>query len=638
MALRVTQLHEVNSRLTTMKGRMAHQHEMMRAVDDWRHLNVGALEQRVWGGVKENEKTRNKRRTIITTHIAATTDTVVAFLSSKKPRITTMPRDPRRLSDIDTANANERIHDLVWQTIDRDRPVSLLRAITEYNTNRGVIVLKGIWLSPEERGEVRRTIAPPDDLAVEYEETVVPGGFPLLVEALDPLDCFWTLGRDDLCIEFAHEQTFPWEIVCDMFPDIYDHPDFKSQLSTGLAINGGTCKVVDYWTTERNIILIDGRIYKNAEHRYGEVPFIVELTDPRVLRNGAGPVEKVGVPFCYDMVNPATHLSWAESLSASHLNNTAIGLMEHAGIDPHISPYFGLAEGDTEPSYKMIVDYGPDGVIVPTFYGERLRYVNPPRIVDVLEVYKQSRVRDLSLVSFPESILSGAQVADVSGYAYAQMKQAAMARVEGPRMAGDRALSRLMNMLNRIVVKNWDYLDDETMILFGINERGKDTAIEVTVEDFENSGPVRVELQPEIPINKEQEEALILQKVSVGLLSKLTAMEMLGDVQDPSAEMKRIYFEKFSEQDLNTMLAVVHQYMQDNNLTQMQPRQQPQPDPNALDSMPPGVGMTGEPGAPQPSVPPEEPASGGMQSSSMQPSPEDIPPEFIEMLRNRRAA
>ena len=270
----------------------------------------------------------------------------------------------------------------------------------------------------------------------------------------------------------------------------------------------------------------------------------------------------------------------------------------------------------------MIVEFGPDGAIVPMFYGERLRYVDPPRIVDVLEVYKQSRVRDLSLVSFPESILSGAQVADVSSYAYAQMKQAAMARVEGPRMAGDRALSRLMNMLNRIVVKNWDYLDDETMILFGINERGKDTAIEVTVEDFENSGPVRVELQPEIPINKEQEEALILQKVSVGLLSKLTAMDMLGDVQDPSAEMKRIAFEQFSMQDPTTLMAVVHQYMQENNLTQMQPRQQPQPDPNGLDSneldsMPPGVGMTGEPGAPQPSVPPEEPASGhGMEAQA----------------------
>ena len=637
MALRVTQLHEVNSRLTTMKSRMAHQHEMMRAVDDWRHLNIDALEQRVWGGVKENEKTRNKRRTVITTHIAATTDTLNAFLSSKKPRITTMPRDPRRLADIDTANANERIHDLVWQTIDRDRPVSLLRAINEYNINRGAIVLKGIWLSPEERGEVRRTIPAPDEMSDEYEETVVPGGFPLLVEALDPLDCFWTLGRNDLCIEFAHEQTFPWEIVCDMFPDIYDHPDFKGMLGTGLAINGGTCKVIDYWTTERNIILIDGRIYKNAPHNYGEVPFVVELTDPRVLRNGSGPVEKVGIPFCYDMVGPATMLAWAESLSASHLDNTAIGLLEHSGIDPYTSPYFGVAEGDTDPSYHFDVEFGPDGQIVPAFNSERFRYLDPPRIVDVLEVYKQSRVRDLSLVSFPESILSGAQTADVSGYAYAQMKQAAMARVEGPRMSGDRAMSRLMNMLNRITIKNWDYLDDQTMILFGINERGKDTALEVTIEDFENSGPVRVELQPEIPINKEQEEALIIQKVTIGLLSKLTAMDMLGDVQDPSAEMKRIAFEQFSMQDPNTLMAVVHQYMQENSLIQMQPRQQPQAqpglDPNGLGPMPPDAGMTGEPGVPQSSVPPEEPASGGMGLS-----PDDLPPEFLQMLRNRRAA
>src|SRR5690606_12633596 len=137
-------------------------------------------------------------------------------------------------------------------------------------------------------------------------------------------------------------------------------------------------------------------------------------------------------------------------------------------------------------------------------------------------------------------------------------------------MAADRAMSRLMNMLNRITIKNWDYLDDQTMILFGINERGKDTALEVTIEDFENSGPVRVELQPEIPINMEQEEALIIQKVTIGLMAKLTAMDMLGDVQDPSAEMNRIAFEQFSMQDPNTLMAVVHHYMQENNLIQMQ--------------------------------------------------------------------
>lgn len=624
MALRVETLSDITSRLTVLKRRLQRQHEVMEKVEHWRHLDVEMLRDLIMGGVKEN----SPLRIIVPTHIAATTDTVVAFTSSKRPRITTLPRDPRRLADIDAANANERLHDFLWQTIDRDRPISLLREINEYNIHRGVIVIKGLWLSPEERGEVRYEVRTDDPAIEPYEEVIQPGGFPLFAQALDPLDCYWTLGRDEVVIEFAHEQTFPWDVVCDMFPDIYDHPDFKQHLASGVVtLSGGDCKVVDYWTRERNIVLVDGKIYKNAPHNYGEVPVIVELTDPRMIRDGTGgPMQKIGVPFCLDMVDPLTHLAWAESAAASHLAEVAIATLEHSGIDPMFSPYWGVRPGETEPSYNFVAEFGPGARVVPLFGAERLRYMDPPRIVDVLEVFKQSRVRDASLVSFPESILSGAQTADVSGYAYAQMKQAAMARVEGPRMAGDRALTRFMNLLNRIIVRNWDYLDDEPMLLMGIGGNGREATIEARVEDFENAGPVRVELQPEIPINKEQEEALVLQKVSVGLLSKLSAMDMLGDVQDPSAELKRIAFEQFAMQDPATMAALARQYAQENGLAQMQPRPQPM---TGMAPSSPGAGMTGEPVAPQSPVPPE-PASGGEGGI-----PANIPPQLLAMLQGR---
>lgn len=627
MALRVKTLTDITSRMQTLRTRLERQHREMERVESWRHLDVEALTEEVWGDTDENAP----RRTIIPTHIAATTDTVVAFLSSKEPRITTAPKDPRRLADIDAANANERIHTSLWYTLDRDRNVSMLREASEYDVHRGVIVFKALWLSPEERGEKRETVRPEIDMSAygiesaPYEQVIEPGGLPPMVQVLDPLDCFWTLGRDDRVIEFAHEQTFTWDIVCDMFPDIYDHPDFKQRLaSSTTVIQGGPCKVVDYWNETDNIVLIDNRIYKQVPHGYGEVPVVVELVDPRIIRNESGPPQKIGSPFCADMVDSLTHMAWAESASASHLAEVAIATLVHRGLDPSLSPYWAVKEGERNPSYNAIVNTGAGGRIMPLFYNEELRYLNPPPIVDVLELFKQSRVRDASLVSFPESILSGAQTADVSGYAYAQMKQAAMARVEGPRMALDRALTRLMNLLNRIIIANWDYLDDEPMVLVGRNEKGVEAPVEVRLEDFQNAGPVRVEVQPEIPINKEQEEALILQKVSVGLLSRLTAMDMLGDVQDPSAEMKRIAFETFQQQDPATMAALARSYMQENDLLPVQPRQQP------VSAMPPDGGMTGGPVAPQQSVPPD-PASGGMPETGA----EMNPMMMMQMMRSR---
>lgn len=580
MPVPVSTLTDVKSRVSALKRRMEARKAEMLELDPWRHLTVDDVTTSIWRNYPENAR----RRTIMRPHIASTTDTVVAFLSGKRPTITVTAKNSTSLIQTNRANVNERIGAALFDTMDRDRDVPLIAETAEYDVHRGEIIGMALWLNPEERGEKRYDPEDDDDFdpldPLTYEPQVIdPGKFPLVMHIFDPADCAWAVGSDGRTIEFVREYKATFLELCDTWPDLHDHKDFKTYYTPSQA--DSALLVTDYWNETHNAIIINNVLFKKpTEHGYPRLPVVIELAKPRVIRNGTDVVRREGTPFCQPMLGAIADSSWADSMLASHLEETAIATLVHEGLTDE-SPYMQRDETTGEPQYTAVVDLSTGARIMPTFNNERFKYLEPPQVSGPYQDFRMSRVSDMSLVSFPESILSGAQTADVSGYAYSQMKQAALARVEPYRMALDRFWSRMLTLTNEIIVANWDYLADNPLTLATIVGDASDAEeqLAVTVEDFESIGSIRVVIHPEVPINKEQEEGLVFQKVSLGLLSKLAAMDKLGDVQDPVADIERMAFESFAMSDPATMAALAKNYMRKNGLTEQQPVPPPQPPP-----------------------------------------------------------
>lgn len=603
----------------------------MDALDPWRHLEVDALEAEIWHDVPEHAK----RWTVAIPYIASTTDTVVAFLSGKRPQITVAPKAPNSLTSQNRANANERLGAALFDTLDRDRSTSLLAESAEYDVHRGHLVGKILYLSPEERGEDRAEVEPqidPEALFLEdpVPEEVVVGDqrFPLFVQLLDPRDCAWNLGRDNRVIEFVHEYTAPFSLLCDQWPDLAEMNGFDHYRRADSYDNLVT--VIDYWNEDINAILVDQQFYKRpTPHLYPRIPFVVELVHVRKVRdNGRNTTEYEGVPFCSPMLNAIRQASRADSISASYLEEAAFSTVVHEGIDPEKSPYW---QRDKDGTYDYIaqIDHSTGARLVPAFNNERFRYMEPPPIVPTLQEFKQARQRDLSLVSFPESILSGAQVADVSGYAYSQMKQAAIARIEPYRIALDRFWSRMLLLANDLIAHFWDYLSSDTIFLSAIGAEGSEELVEVSQADFQAIGGIRVVIKPEVPINQEAEWGLIFQMYSMGLISAQTAMDQIGLVQDPDAELKRVAFEMMQKMDPSVNAAVAMQYMQENGITPAQPAPPPTPPASpAAPMLPPGMGGMAPGGASGPAADPTQapPAAPGAMPMG------GLPPELAALL------
>ncbi len=610
----------------------------MRSLESWRHLIETDLVGEIWG---DDPPAAASRWTIVKPDIASVTEAVVAILAGRDPHITSIPVDATMLNNQEAADRNERVNEALFHTLDRNRSVSLLAESAEYAVHRGVICGAYTWLSPKERGEERTT---PDRLLQSVfgpasPPTITkPGDFPVLPRLLDPLDCYYVLGKDDKVIEFMHEYQASWDYLCDFFPDLEDKEEFKVHVNEQ-KYGGSTSDVtvVDHWTKTHNTILINDILYKKpTPHNYHCLPFVVELVKPRNVRNGSsGAFRREGTPFCYYMLNSVRQMSAADSLSRRNIEELSFTTMVHSGIDPENSPYMVVDKESGEPEYTAVFDAsGTERKIVPAFLQEDFKYPRPPDLVPQFQEFKANRARDAALVSFSEGMLSGQQMADLSGYAYNQMKQLSLAKVEPPRMSLDRFWSRSLTLIDELVVDNWDLPDGEQMALSSYGDRERATPMLVDLKDFENIRSVQVVIKPEVPINQEQEWGIVIQMSTMGLISKMTAMEQIGLVQDPSMEQLRIAAEMYAMSNPAAQAALAQEYFKRSgiDINAMQPVQAAQPPgmggPPASDMGAGGMAGGDVPptnGAPQPMMPAPMPAQGPPPGMPM-PMPQGPPP------------
>ncbi len=662
MAVTDQKLTAIQSRRSILKSRFSRQHQIMRELESWRHLIQEDLIGEIWGNEPPSAAAR---WTIIKPDIASVTEAVVAILAGRDPHITALPNDPAQLGNQEAADRNERVTGAIFDTLDRNRSLSLLAESTEYAVHRGAIIGAFTWLSPKERGEERST---PDRLlqsvfgSANQPAITKPGDFPVLPRLLDPLDCTYVLGKDDKVIEFIHEYQANWDYLCDLFPDIADKDEFKTYMDQ--EENGGSSSdvtVVDWWNQTDNAILINDTFYKKpTPHKYHCLPFVVELVKPRNVRNGSsGAFRREGTPFCYYMLNSVRQMSMADSLSRRNIEKQAFTTMVLEGIDPENSPYMPVDKETGEPTFTAVFDLsGTEDNIIPAYLNEKWGYPRSPDLVPQMQEFKANRARDAAMVSFAEGMLSGQQMADLSGYAYNQMKQISLAKVEPPRMSLDRFWSRSLTLTNELIVDNWDLPDGEQLPLSSYGDRGRATPMMVDLKDFENVRAIQVEIKPEVPINQEQEWGIIIQMSTMGLISKMTAMEQIGIVQDPSMEQLRIAAEMFAATNEAARAALAQEYFKRSgiDINAMQPVQAAQP-PGMGGPPPPDMGAGGMAGAnvpptngaPQPMMPAPMPAQGPPPGMPMGPPmggpppgpagpPPNIPPEILARLMQQQGA
>lgn len=575
--VRVETLSDVTARVGALKVRFARQHKTWRDLDPWRHYLVDQLEDQIRG-----PKTPQSAwfKTIAKPDIASVTTTVVSFLSGRDPVIMVQPKSPDSLMHANAADLFERLGAAIWHQLDKDREDTLLSEITEHIVHRGACVVKVLWLSPEERGEVREEVPlegvdpvlslDGDNLVEDVlteERVVEPGTFPILVQVIDPLECVWVRGKDGRTTEFAHVCQSTWDEICDNFPDIEDHPDFKGQIT--LQSLDSSVEVIDYWDETVNATIVNGTLYKLAEHGYPCIPVVVELAKPRQVPVAPGAktrYQREGTPFCLPMLEPIRNLSWSESVVASYLNETVYATLKHRRIKSDgSSPYFVVATDGPDKGkkiYRNLVEIGPGQQVMPLFDDEDLEYVQPPPIVQVAAHFQDKMARDAQVNSFHEGILTGMAPAGPSGVSVIQQRVATIARMEPYRMGGDRTVTRTLQMVVKVALYNWDYGDAKLVLddLIGLDENDPEGGI--TKELLEAIGPIQARVQAEVPTNEEQERAFFMQALSQNTVSRKTVINKLNIAQDADREMERIAFEMlaFSDEQFLRALAMEHAY------------------------------------------------------------------------------
>ncbi len=602
----------------------------MERLDNWRYMDATALRAEIWS----NAAPANANRwTIVKPDIAATTETVISFTTSKRPKMTTTSRNAITIAASDSANQVERLGYAIYDTIERTRDVPLVREIADHAFHRGCAVTKVLRLSPEERGAVTEEI----DAAPVYDDpdlnsdnesmevVVSEEKFPNLTQPLDPYECAWMTAPDGKLLEFVHEYDDSPDNVLATFPDLEGNTDFEGIVAPESA---GTIKVTDYWTEEEHCILINGLFFKKpTRHEYPGIPIVVDLAAPRTRRyTDRGQFAREGTPFCANMLDAISKLSMAESWMTANLEEVAFPFLVHSNIDPNESPYMKAGAGNVS-EYTFDLQMGPSKSIVPTFTndhgGERLGYPDLPPAAPALMQFAGARLRDSALMSFPESVLSGAQTADVSGYAYAQMKQAAFSRVSPYQSTIDRHLSRVMELNVKLLVHDWDRGPEIPLLLtqlVGQQNQAEET-LKVSKEMLAAIGNIRVEIQPELPIDLEKEWTMYFQAGAQGYMGARTVMNKMGQVEDPTIEFEDMIAERFAMEDPAARAAILQKWMLRNGYKQPQQAQQPQ-QPMAP-GMAPGAAPPGAMGpAPPPSVDPMtgmpmdpamlDPAMGGM--------------------------
>ncbi len=653
-ASRIRSESDIVTRWTNLQSRFRRWHKLMEDLDPWRHLDRPRLFAAIW---KDNPPTipRMDRWTVVKPDICSVTDTVTSFLTARRPKIMITPRNNTMQSQADQANLIERIGYAVHDTIDRERMQSLNSELGEFNIHRGAMVTKVLWLSPEERGDETEDV--PTDVSAQLLDLDAPmpteqittqqGTFPVYVENVDPLECVWTIGRGGRVTEFIHHYKAPYDYLCDIFPDLHEHAQFKDTAFSTMGNN--PIEVYDYWTDEINAIVIAGKFYKKpAEHSYGKIPFVITLSKPRTHRyHDKGTSTTEGTPFCSSMLEPVRHLSWAESLEAAHLEFALHHVVVLENVDPDDSMHV-TADENNQLVFDMAIDNKPGGSLVYTSAnkhgGERLRQPLGANPAPLVQEYKATRQRDAALTSFQEGILTGAYNIDLSGVSVAQQKQAAMARVAPYEVAQNEHLSKVYTHVFELFQNEWDQSEDAELTLIDLLGQKDQPEQEhrVSKAHFDAVGSVRVTINLEVPTNREQEWTLMFQGNAQGFMSQREVIEAMGLSEDPTATIEQIIYERYIQQDPAMQAAIAMKVAKRNNIQALQPKPQT-PDPAA--AMPPmdpamamGGGMPMDPamamGGGMPMDPTAAMAGGGM---AMPPGggggmPTDIPPELLQML------
>lgn len=701
---------EIKGRAGRVKARFSNIYSYWDELDAWRWMDIPTLDAIIWGSMGQN----TDRVTIPRTDIRSVTDTVIAFLSGNSPpKVHVDPMNPLHTGELDLANFNERIGVHLFNELDNTRAYSLLEETVDHAVHRGAMVAKIIWLSPEERGEVRRP-AVPDVFSEAFEgeeeilsldesggptgeESSVPdfggvfdslfasepfmeeaavgegpireyisedGDFPILMDILDPRECYWVLDTQGKVIEFYHEFEITWDVLMATYPEAAEMEQFKNL--NKLSQSDMTVRVLDCWDSEHNAILVNDQFLKKpTKHNYGFCPVVVEMVRPKKVRSAAGR-KLEPMPFCRTILDPMKWASWAESMTATHLVRVNFLPLIHYGIaSDGSSPYTVLTsgpDGDETVEYVAVFPYGEGLDVIPAFDNERFDYPKPPPIVEVLQEFKQQRLRDIQIVTFAEGILSGTIQAEPSGYSVSLQKQAAMARIEPARHSVDRFLSRALRMAFQIGYENWDRDERIPLMLQAVAGLGESER-EITRDMLGMVGNVEVTIIPDVRVDRDRESKEMFEALTLGLVSQLTAVDRLQYVKDANAELERIAFEKVANDPSHPMYlqasgALADAYMRKNKLGPyaegaQQPAQPPQQEqamqPPPMDPAMMGAAAMGGDPAMMSGAPPMDPAMAqaqppmgppmGMGQPPMGPpmgpaggGGEDIPPELLQQL------
>jgi hypothetical protein len=636
----VTTLADVLARKDSLKRHFTEPHQAWRDLEAFRRMDADATEDLVWKGVSQ----QNRKWTILKSDIASIDFTTESFLLGDGITVTAQPKDASNARLGDAANILERLGMSVWEWANRDRTIPLEMSMVVSAVERGHLCIQYGWRSWQERGEARETVEPEqrfnipgfDELDAPRQRITAQGGPPFFIQVLDPIDCYWQLGKDDRVLEFVHEFRAPYSQLLDLYPELADHANFK-QFRTA-ATYDTAMDVVDYWNEHVNAIVINGIEYKKAtEHQYGKCPFIVELIAPELRRYpNDDSVMYLGRPFSLPVLEHVKALSWADSISATYMEEIAFALLQHKGIQTQgaRSPYIRINPETKEAEFVADYDFSPDARVLPMYDGESLEYLQPPRLVDMLQEFKAARMRDIQLLTYAEGILTGVYNLDISGHSVSQQKQAAMQRLAPLRTGTSRGASRLMTEVFGMFPLEWDrvgpFLVD--MLVDGVTQ-----TVPVTRETFAAIKKVVVDFRMKVPIAPEAEMQWQLNAMQMGVFSKRRVMESAG-VEDPSAEMMQIAFERKSMETPEGIDALAAERFKQLGYTPPAGPEQMAPAPQgAMPGAPmvagPPAAMAAPPMAPAP-VGPAGPPMGQMpMGGPVGPAGAGFPPEIMQIIQ-----
>ena len=611
----------MTTRVQTLRKPFDRKRTLDERLDNWRYMDAANLRAEIW---PKGAPANANRWTIIKPDIAATTETVISFTTTKRPKFTVTARNAVSIIASDQANQVERLGYAIYDTLERDRDTPFVRETADNAFHRAVMVTKILRLSLEERGAETATIEPPtytdptlDDEGDEMEVVVAEESFPMLVQSLDPYECFYRMAPNGKLVEFAHEYDDRVDNVVTAFPELEDKKEFE-----GLVNGDGSAviKVTDYWTETEHCILINNEFFKKpTAHEYPGIPIVVDLAAPRTRRySDRGAYAREGTPFCANIVDTVAKASMAESWMLAQLEEVAFYPLIHFGIDPDDSPYMKQGSGgDSE--YTFELELGPSKKVVPAFTNdhgnENFKYLELPPAAPALMQFLGGRARDSALLAFPDEMMMGAGGPAVSGYAYAQMKHGVMTKTAPYFDAINRHLSRVFHKIIQLLVHDWDRAPDMPLTLVQLvgQQNQQETTLEVTKELLASISNVKVEIQPDMPVDLEKEWTMYFQATSQGLMSKRTAMNLMGIVEDPTFEFEDMIAEMFATEDPQARAAILQKWMRRNDYKTPQAQPQPAPDPAAA---PPGMGAM----APPVGDPMMDPAMQGMDPAMMDPA------------------